>query len=104
MYLKVIYMAWLIIKEFIKWSVRQTGVLKRLLFLIRGAWELAIGGNKFLMHWRENMELSPISCTYNLPKLVFKKSICKALFAALEGEEDYIETPNLLSKITLYIT
>ena len=29
--------------------------------------------------------------------MVFKKSIRKALFAALEGEEDYIEAPNLLS-------
>ena len=40
----------------------------------------------------------------NLPKLAFKKSIRKALFAALEGEEDYIEAPNLLSKINLYFT
>ena len=37
----------------------------------------------------------------NLPKLAFKKSIRKALFAGLEGEEDYIEAPNLLSKINL---
>ena len=35
----------------------------------------------------------------NLPKLAFKKSIRKALFAALESEEDYIQAPNLLSKI-----
>ena len=35
----------------------------------------------------------------NLPKLAFKKSIRKALFAALESEEAYIEAPNLLSKI-----
>ena len=34
--------------------------------------------------------------------MAFKKSIRKALFAALEGEEDYIEAPNLLSKINLY--
>ena len=40
----------------------------------------------------------------NLPKLAFKKSIHKALFAALESEEDYIEEPNLLSKINLYLT
>ena len=41
----------------------------------------------------------------NQPKMAFKKSIRKALFAALvEGEEDYIETPNLLSKINLYFT
>ena len=40
----------------------------------------------------------------NLPKLAFKKSIRKALFAALEGEEDYTEAPNLLSKINLYLT
>ena len=40
----------------------------------------------------------------NLPKLAFKKSIRKALFAALEGEEDYIEAPNLPSKINLYFT
>ena len=40
----------------------------------------------------------------NLPKLAFKKSIRKALFAALESEEDYIEAPNLLSKINLYLT
>ena len=40
----------------------------------------------------------------NLPKPVFKKSIHKALFADLEGEEDYIEAPNLLSKINLYVT
>lgn len=38
----------------------------------------------------------------NLPKLVFKKSICKALFPALKGEEDYIEVPNLPTKINLY--
>ena len=31
------------------------------------------------------------------------KSIRKALFAALEGEEDYIEAPKLLSIINLYI-
>ena len=36
--------------------------------------------------------------------MAFKKSIRKALFAALEGEEDYIEAPNLLSKINLYFT
>ena len=40
----------------------------------------------------------------NLPKLAFKKSIRKALFAALEGEEDYIEAPYLLSKINLHFT
>ena len=40
----------------------------------------------------------------NLPKLAFKKSIRKALFAALESEEDYIEAPNLLSKINLHFT
>ena len=40
----------------------------------------------------------------NLLKLAFKKSIRKALFIALEGEEDYIEAPNLLSKINLYFT
>ena len=40
----------------------------------------------------------------NQPKMAFKKSVCKALFAALEGEEDYIEAPNLLSKINLYFT
>ena len=40
----------------------------------------------------------------NLPNLAFKKSICKDLFAALEGKEDYIEAPNLLSKINLYLT
>ena len=39
----------------------------------------------------------------NLPKPAFKKSIRKALFAALEGEEDYIEAPKLLSIINLYI-
>lgn len=33
------------------------------------------------------------------PKMAYKKSIRKALFAALEGEEDYIEALNLLSKI-----
>jgi len=32
----------------------------------------------------------------NLPKPVFMKSIRKALFAALEGEEDYIYYPNLI--------
>ena len=31
----------------------------------------------------------------NLPKLAFKKSIRKALFAALEVQENYIEAPNL---------
>ena len=40
----------------------------------------------------------------NLPKPGFKISIRKALFAVLEGEEDCIEAPNLLSKINLYIT
>ena len=40
----------------------------------------------------------------NLPsKPTFKKSIRKALFTALEGEEDYIEAPKLLSIINLYI-
>ena len=39
----------------------------------------------------------------NLPKPALKKSIRKALFAALEGEEDYIEAPKLLSIINLYI-
>ena len=39
-----------------------------------------------------------------LPKLAFKKSIRKALFAALESEEDYIEAPNLLFKINLHFT
>ena len=39
----------------------------------------------------------------NLPKPAFKKSISKALFAALEGEEDYIEAPKLLSIINFYI-
>ena len=38
------------------------------------------------------------------PKMAFKKSIRKALFAALEGKEDYIEAPNLLYKINLYFT
>ena len=37
----------------------------------------------------------------NQPKMAFKKSVRKALFAALEGEEDYIEAPNLLSKINI---
>ena len=40
----------------------------------------------------------------NLPKLAFKKSIRKALFAALESEEDDIEAPNLLFKINLHFT
>ena len=40
----------------------------------------------------------------NLPKLEFKKSVCKASFVALESEEDYFEAPNLLSKINLYFT
>ena len=40
----------------------------------------------------------------NLPKLAFKKSIRKALFAALGGEADYIEAPNLLFKINLYFS
>ena len=35
---------------------------------------------------------------------VLKTLTIKALFAALEGEEDYIEAPNLLSKINLYFT
>ena len=32
------------------------------------------------------------------------QALFAALFAALEGEEDYIEAPNLLSKINLYFT
>ena len=40
----------------------------------------------------------------NLPKLAFKKSIRKALCAALESEEDYIEAPNLLFKSNLHFT
>ena len=61
--------------------------------------------NSFFMLWCKSVELSPIASMYcNLPKLVFKKSIRKALFAALEGKEDYIEAPNLLSKINLYFT
>ena len=43
------------------------------------------------------------SLVCNLPKPVFKKSIHKALFADLEGEKDYIEAPNLLSEISLYV-
>ena len=50
----------------------------------------------FFTLWRESVELSPIA-SMPLPKLAFKKSIRKALFAALEGEEDYIEAPTLLS-------
>ena len=53
------------------------------------------------MLWHESMELSPMQVC-NLPKLAFKKSIRKTLFAALEGEGDYIEALNLLSKIKLY--
>ena len=55
------------------------------------------------MLWRESVNCLP-SQVCNLPKLAFKKSIRKALFAALESEEDYIEAPNLLSKINLYFT
>ena len=44
----------------------------------------------------------PIVVTYFYR--AFKKSVRKALFAALEGEEDYFEAPNLLSKINLYFT
>ena len=36
-----------IIKELMKRSVRQSGVLKRLLFLNCRAWELAVGDNRF---------------------------------------------------------
>ena len=45
-----------------------------------------------------------LSQVCNLPNLAFKKSIRKVLFAALEGEEDYIEASNLLSKINIYFT
>ena len=38
-------------EEYRKRSVRQTGVLKRLLFLKRRAWELAIGGSRLASLW-----------------------------------------------------
>ena len=57
--------------------------------------------NSFLCFGAKAWNCLP-SQVYNLPKLAFKKS--KALFAALEGEEDYIEAPNLLSKINLCFT
>ena len=38
--------------------MRQTGVLKRLLFLKRGAWELAIGGNKLASLWCSLLTIS----------------------------------------------
>ena len=59
--------------------------------------------NSFLCFDAKALNCLP-SQVCNLPKQAFKKSIRKALFAALEGEEDYIEAPNLLSKINLYLT
>ena len=56
--LKVIYIAWLIKKEFMKRSVRQTGVLKRLLFLRRRALELAIGGSRLASLWCSLLTIS----------------------------------------------
>ena len=57
----------------------------------------------FCLVWQEGMELPPyLVC--NLPKLAFKKAIRKALFLILEGKEDYIEAPSLLSKINAYFT
>ena len=56
------------------------------------------------MLWRESLELCLPSLVFNLPKLAFRKSVRKALFAAFEGEEDYIEAPNLQAKINLYFT
>ena len=50
-----------------------------------------------------NFHASHRKCVIN-QKIAFKKSIRKALFAALKGEEDYIEAPNLLSKINLCFT
>ena len=40
----------------------------------------------------------------NLPKQAFKKSIRKALFAALIGDEDYIEASNILSKLYMFFS
>ena len=53
---------------------------------------------------RKRGSVSHLNSVCSLPKLAFTKSIRKALFAALEGEDDYIEAPNLLSKINLYLT
>ena len=75
----------------------------------------ASGGKYHINFSRLNQQRNSFSCcgakawnclpsrVCNLPKPAFKKSIRKALFAALEGEEDYIEAPKLLSIINLYI-
>ena len=57
------------------------------------------------MFWRESMELNLPSRVCNLPKPAFKKGqFAKLVFAALEGEEDYIEAPKWDSSIiNLYI-
>ena len=59
--------------------------------------------NSFLCFGTKAWNCLPLQVC-NLPKLAFKKSIRKTLFAALEGKEDYIEAPNLLSKIKLYFS
>ena len=75
----------------------------------------ASGGKYHIKFSRLNQQRNSFSCfgaktwnclpsrVCNLPKPAFKKSIRKALFAALEGEKDYIEAPKLLSIINLYI-
>ena len=59
--------------------------------------------NSFLCFGAKAWKCLP-SQVRNLPKVSFKKSVRKVLSAALEGEEDYTEAPNLLSKINLYFT
>ena len=59
-------------------------------------------------------KLASVTTVFHFPLLYFvcyviyvvepKESIRKALFAALESEEDYIEAPNLLFKINLHFT
>ena len=72
-----------------------------LLVWLLALWEGCVDAEKHTMYTDVTDHLLQVR---NLPQLAFKKSIRKALFAALESEEDYIEAPNLLFKINLHFT
>ena len=62
-------------KEFMKRSVRQTGVLKRLLFLRRRAWELAIGGSRLASLWCSLLTISSNNLINNDSRLSIRHSL-----------------------------
>ena len=65
---------------------------------------ISLSGNLKIVNTNHNaLKHIPVPRAYD-PSGLRQESVRKALFAALEGEEDYIEAPNLLSKINLYFT